>query len=935
MPAEATIRIEAENKTQQAFRQVDQSLESLEQQTRAVQGSTRQSAAAMGLFGNEAQESAVGVTNLGRSIFRTSAEAKKFGGVFQDQNGRLREANGRYTKTNETVEQLGRTFQRTGKRATELERGFTRAGGGANILTRSVSSLGGVISGLGIAIVTREIGRFGIASVQAAGQMEQLRRATEQIQGSAAAAETRISQLISVANLPGLNFEPLVRYSNQFATLGLSAEDTDKILLGVGQTIVSLGGTSASSEQSLIQILQAFRAGTIDLRDFRTIIQQIPGFLEAAGDVHGVEANIEGLREAFEKTGGSMRDLLIPTFDELSRRFEAPPADSYIVAMDTLQNAFFLTQASIGDLLLPTVTNAAIALSEFFETLRAGIKDVTLLPQPIQEIVSGARELYDALVAVSQSIGSVLGPPVEYLISNFGSLLGSVLELAGALYTALEPVLKAQAAILGVVVTAVAQLAEHLTYLISGLADAVNWVSSLWREEDRATTSTQQLATAQGQLASATDSAKQATEGATSATQKSSSAYDVWQQRIKDTNAELDAHNERLQRLQAQYQKNRENGVDPNSRSMLSLARTIETLGGETETFQQKVKDTEGELETLTQRLAQQEATYQGYIDKGASPAARSMENLARNIENTKSQITALTPAVKENEEATESVAVAAENYSLALAKLKATAEDSSETLSNTIDPQQVEANYLQAVQASDAYYNAQIANAEAALGQETENSEAYQKIETNLFNLRRDHEQARNKLATEAADYREQEEKRLTESTQKQTDARVESAKRARAAEVAGFRVAAESGKAYAAQLSQIGSPSQRQAYIEIVESFQAQGLSLVEARRRAEPYLAVLSAVSTPIQAADAAFGAFTSNLVSGANQSASAIGSLMTAVDALGTSIRESLPDTAGSLERSLLNEQRYFRENPIGRTLPDIQQEAGQQGTTVCW
>ena len=72
--------------------------------------------------------------------------------------------------------------------------------------------------------------------------MEQLRRATEQIQGSSAAAEMRISQLIEVANLPGLNFEPLVRYANQFATLGLSAEDTDKILLGVGQTVVSLGG---------------------------------------------------------------------------------------------------------------------------------------------------------------------------------------------------------------------------------------------------------------------------------------------------------------------------------------------------------------------------------------------------------------------------------------------------------------------------------------------------------------------------------------------------------------------------------------------------------------------------------------------------------------------------------------------------------------------
>ena len=43
-----------------------------------------------------------------------------------------------------------------------------------------------------------------------------------------------------------------------------------------------------------------------------------------------------------------MRDLLIPVFDELNRRFEAPPADSYIVAMDTLQNAFFLTQSALG-----------------------------------------------------------------------------------------------------------------------------------------------------------------------------------------------------------------------------------------------------------------------------------------------------------------------------------------------------------------------------------------------------------------------------------------------------------------------------------------------------------------------------------------------------------------------------------------------------------
>ena len=119
-----------------------------------------------------------------------------------------------------------------------------------------------------------------------------------------------------------------------------------------------------------------------------------------------------------------MRDLLIPIFDELSRRFEAPPADSYIVAMDTLQNAFFLTQAAIGDLFLPTVVDAAIALSDFFEAVRAGLQDFDSLPQSIKDIVAGARELYDALQSVIQSVGSVLAAPLEYLISNFGSLLG-------------------------------------------------------------------------------------------------------------------------------------------------------------------------------------------------------------------------------------------------------------------------------------------------------------------------------------------------------------------------------------------------------------------------------------------------------------------------------------------------------------------------------
>ena len=171
MAADAQIRITAEDETRAAFKQTEQSLKSLEQQVKSVQSSTRQSAAALGLFDDEAKRAAVGVTNLGRAIFRSSAEAKKFGGVYRSIDGRLREVNGRFVKGKEVVDELGRSFRRTS--------------GGANILTRSVGSLGSVLGALAIAAVTHQLGRLSIGSIQAAGSMDQLQHATTQVLGSA------------------------------------------------------------------------------------------------------------------------------------------------------------------------------------------------------------------------------------------------------------------------------------------------------------------------------------------------------------------------------------------------------------------------------------------------------------------------------------------------------------------------------------------------------------------------------------------------------------------------------------------------------------------------------------------------------------------------------------------------------------------------------
>ena len=169
-------------------------------------------------------------TSLGRQIFQTQEEAKRFGGVFRSLDGRLREANGRFVKGREAVQ--------------DWTQAVGRANRGTGILTTSVGSLGNVLSGLAIAAVTHQLGRLSIESIQAAGSMEQLRHATTQVLGSASEAERRLEELVVVANFPGLNYQELVRFSNRLQVTGLTAEDTDKILLGIGQTIVSLGGTA-------------------------------------------------------------------------------------------------------------------------------------------------------------------------------------------------------------------------------------------------------------------------------------------------------------------------------------------------------------------------------------------------------------------------------------------------------------------------------------------------------------------------------------------------------------------------------------------------------------------------------------------------------------------------------------------------------------------
>ena len=95
--------------------------------------------------------------------------------------------------------------------------------------------------------------------MRAAAELEGYQRGLRVIEGSQ--APERLQQLIEVANLPGLQLSQLINYSNQLRAIGLTAEETDSILLTTGQTILGNGRHKSDvAAAAVLQITQALQS---------------------------------------------------------------------------------------------------------------------------------------------------------------------------------------------------------------------------------------------------------------------------------------------------------------------------------------------------------------------------------------------------------------------------------------------------------------------------------------------------------------------------------------------------------------------------------------------------------------------------------------------------------------------------------------------------
>jgi len=303
---------------------------------------------------------------------------------------------------------LGELVIRVNANLSGLQRGLDEATSGLRRLGSSVSSVGRTLT-VGL---TLPIAALGATSVQAAAQMDSLRRGLSAVAGSSKEAEAQLTRLEDVAKLPGLGFREAIQGSIRLQAAGLNVALTERALRSFGNAIALTGGGKQQLDTVTTQLGQLAAKGRVLGSDLRPIIEAAPVVGEALRKAFGTVDP-----EQIQKLGLSTDRFLTLLLDRLDEvpKVTGGAANSF----ENLEDAIFKARVAIGEKLLPVVVPLIEGLAKVLEGVR------TVDPETIRWAIS--------IAAVAAAAG-----PLLLVVS---SLITATAALAGALAVGLLPVI--------------------------------------------------------------------------------------------------------------------------------------------------------------------------------------------------------------------------------------------------------------------------------------------------------------------------------------------------------------------------------------------------------------------------------------------------------------------------------------------------------------
>lgn len=301
-----------------------------------------------------------------------------------------------------------------------------------------------------LSIVSAGIVGLATSGVKFNAQLEQYQTAFTTLIGDADKATEAIARIQSDASLTPFSTESLIEANQYLISAGVEAEESEKMILALGDAIAATGGGSnelSRMAQNLQQIKNLGKASSVDIKQFAN----------AGINIYGLLA---------ETTGKSVKQLqeMDITYDQLLDAFSKASSEGgkYFGAMEKQSQTLNGSISSLKDQINQL-------LGELTAELMPIIKDVL---QYIRDFLTMLKEMspeQQAMLTRVAEFVALLGPAL--------TIIGGIVQKVGGLSTGLSNLLKSEK-----VVSLFAKLTSNGTSLfsvlktiVSTVANAVGW----------------------------------------------------------------------------------------------------------------------------------------------------------------------------------------------------------------------------------------------------------------------------------------------------------------------------------------------------------------------------------------------------------------------------------------------------------------------------
>lgn len=193
----------------------------------------------------------------------------------------------------------------------------------AEAVQRAWASVAGVIGGIGLAAIGREL-------IQLGDSYAQLNARISLVTGSQAELDAALRGTFSIAQETRQSFEQTgqlyVRLAQATQQLGRSQEQTLDVTRAINQSLIISGTSSASAAAALVQLGQGFASGVLRGEELNSVLEQAPRLAKAIAD--GLGVNLGELRKLGQEgalTAEVVFDAILKSQQKLDSEFKKLP----------------------------------------------------------------------------------------------------------------------------------------------------------------------------------------------------------------------------------------------------------------------------------------------------------------------------------------------------------------------------------------------------------------------------------------------------------------------------------------------------------------------------------------------------------------------------------------------------------------------------------